>query len=321
MSWDEILGQDKAVEAIRRDLGGRLAHSLLFFGPAGVGKGLAARTLAQALLCESTSACGECRPCGKVTRETHPDHLRLHTEEGKRWITVDQIRRATDWMHRRPLEGDRRCLVVDPADSLRTEAANALLKTLEEPPPYGLLILLSEGPGSLPETVVSRCRPVRFRPLEDEPLREILRREGVEPARIESAVRLGRGSPGRAIAFAREGGEEAYRFLADLVDAMGAAKIPEAARSLLDRFEGDRERLSESLEMLGQLYRDRLIAGVGAGDLTGLPVDSPAGSSTDELLAIFPIIWRSRDDLAAFVDPGLVLHRALWEIREAGGSP
>lgn len=292
-----------------------MAHSLLLFGPKGVGKALAARTVAEALLCESRSGCGACRSCRKVGRETHPDFLRLHPEEGKRWITVGQVREANGWLHCRPLEGDHRVLLVDPADSLRTEAANALLKTLEEPPPYGLLILLSEGPGSLPETVVSRCRPVRFRPVDDEPLREILRRKGVEPDRIDAAVRLSQGSPGRAMEFAGQGGEEVYRFLEDLLDELAGAKVPEAARSVVDRFDGDRERLSEGLEMLGHICRDRLVTAIGAGDLAGTEV--PDGPPAEALLPLFPIIWRSRDDVAAFVDPGLVLQRALWEIREA----
>ena len=297
-----------------------MPHALLLFGPRGVGKALTARTLSQALLCRSKEACGECLPCGKIDRETHPDHLRLSPLEGKRWITVGEIRGAIDWMHRKPLEGDRRVLIVDLADSLRTEAANALLKTLEEPPDYGLLILCSESPASLPETVVSRCRPVRFRPLQDGPLREILGRKGVEPSRIESAVRLARGSVGRAIAYLQEGGEETYRYLADLIRGLPRGTPPEAAASLLDRCEGDREGLRELLEQMGELYRDRLISGVGASELAALGGAEIPEAPTEELLRIFPILWRSRADVSAFVDPALVLQRALWEIREVSSS-
>lgn len=316
MSWDDVLGQERAVSTLRGDLEGRLPHALLLFGPKGVGKALAARTLAETLLCESASACGECLSCGKVGRETHPDFLRLAPVEGKRWITVGQVRSAIDWMQHQPLEGERRVIVIDPSEMLRVEAANALLKTLEEPPPYGLLILLAESPAALPETVVSRCRPVRFRPLGEDPLREILRREGVDPSRIDAAVRLGRGSVGRAITFAREGGEETYRFLLDVLRDLGEEETPGAVRSVLEHFEGDRERVAEALEMIGQLYRDRLVDDIGAGDLAALPGEAAPGTSADDLLRAFPILWRSRDDVAAFVDPGLVLQRAFWEIRQ-----
>lgn len=316
MSWDEILGQEEAVSILRGAVEGNLPHAILLFGPRGVGKALAARTLAQALLCGSSSACGACPPCGKVVRETHPDFLRISPDEGKRWITVGQARSAIDWMHVRPLEGERRTLLIDPADSLRTEAANALLKTLEEPPPYGVLILIAGSPSSIPETVLSRCRPVRLRPLREGPLREILRREGVDPARIETAVRLARGSAGRAIAFAREGGEEAYRFLLEVLRDIDDLETPDAVRSVVDRFEGDRERLAEALEMIGQLFRDRLLREVGAEDLAALPDEEAPRAAPDDILRVFPIIWRSRDDVAAFVDPGLVLQRAIGEIRE-----
>ncbi|MCZ6690066.1 MAG: DNA polymerase III subunit [Planctomycetota bacterium] len=315
MSWDEILGQEKPISTLRKGLDGRMPHALLLFGPRGVGKGLGARILAQALLCREGAPCGKCLSCGKVLRETHGDLLRLAPAEGKRWITVAQVREGIDWMRKRPIESERRCLWIDPADSLRTEAAAALLKTLEEPPEHGVLILQAESPASLPDTVVSRCRPVRFLPLGDDHLREILSREGIDPSRIESAVKLGAGSAGRAIAFAREGGEDLYRFLIDLLGEIDSTEPPAAAQAVVDRFDGDRQQIAEALEMIGQVCRDRLVAGVGAEDLALLPDRSASPTPASEILRIFPILWRSRDDVASFVDPGLVLQRAFWEIR------
>jgi DNA polymerase-3 subunit delta' len=286
--------------------------TLLLFGPRGVGKSLAARTVASALLCRDG------RRSGRVHRETHPDYLRLSPAEGKRWITTEQARQAILWMQKLPLEADTRVLVVDPADALRIEAANALLKILEEPPDHGVPILLAESLSGLPATVVSRCQSIRFRPLGEGSLREILGREGVESARIGPAVRLARGSAGRALAFAEEGGEQAYQFVLESLEGLQEKGIPETARSLFDRSDGDRQKVGEVIEMMAEICRDRLLLDLGAENLLALPAakETSSGNATEALLRIFPVLWQSREDIAAFVDPKLVLEKTLADMHE-----
>jgi DNA polymerase-3 subunit delta' len=283
----------------------------MLFGPRGVGKGTAAIAVARILLCPDGEG------AGKVDRGTHPDFLRLAPAEGKRWITTDQTREAILWMQKIPLEAERRVLVIDPADALRIEAANALLKTLEEPPDHGVQILLAESLSGLPETVVSRCQSIRFRPLPEEALREILRREGADPDRIGPAVRLARGSARRALVFARQGGEEAYRFVQAALDGLEETGVPATARSLYDHVDGDREKVGEVIEMIAEICRDRLLADLGADDLRALPgADEPRRRDADALLRVFPVLWQSRQDIAAFVDPRLVLEKTLSDMHE-----
>lgn len=297
---------------LRASVEGRSGLTLMLFGPRGVGKGTAAISVARILLCPDGEG------AGKIDRGTHPDFLRLAPAEGKRWITTDQTREAILWMQKIPMEAERRVLVIDPADALRIEAANALLKTLEEPPDHGVQILLSESLSGLPETVVSRCQSIRFRPLPEEALEEILRRKGTDSARIGPAVRLARGSASRAMAFAREGGEEAYRFVRAALDGLDEKGIPEAARSLYDHVDGDREKVGEVIEMIAEICRDRLLVDLGADDLQALPAGEEPRHRQDAeaLLRIFPVLWQSREDIATFVDPRLVLEKTLSDIHE-----
>ena len=191
MPFSELQAQDRAVGALQAALRrGRLHHAYLLGGPEGVGKGTAARLLAQAANCEGPGArvdglpedaCGECAPCRKIARGTHPDVFLLQEErvmaKAGRWepkggrtpsreIVVDQVRDLVD--HRlsmRRFEGRRRVVVIDPADAMNVQAQNALLKTLEEPPEGTTLVLVSSSPDALLPTIKSRCLRVAFAPL------------------------------------------------------------------------------------------------------------------------------------------------------------
>ncbi|MGE3316360.1 MAG: hypothetical protein AB7O26_14690, partial [Planctomycetaceae bacterium] len=150
MIWEKIRGHESLVEMFRRSAArGRLSHAYLFVGPAGVGKMLFAKTLAQCLFCErfddsELEACGECGPCRMMQAGTHPDFLTLGRPDSKNVIPIELIagsreRRGQDGLCHdialRPMAGMRRVAVIDDADYLNAESANAFLKTLEEPPP------------------------------------------------------------------------------------------------------------------------------------------------------------------------------------------
>jgi DNA polymerase III delta' subunit len=155
------------VEGLRAALAAdRLHHAYLFEGPPGAGKGAAARELAMLLECETRRACGQCVPCQKVEAGTHPDVLWFDmTPKG----LTDRVRELLTTLGFRPHEGRSRVVVFDPAHGLapvpeRAEAANALLKTLEEPPADTYFILVTAEPKRLPVTVLSRCQRIRFAP-------------------------------------------------------------------------------------------------------------------------------------------------------------
>jgi DNA polymerase-3 subunit delta' len=194
MSWHGIFGHDAVVERFRRALRlGRLAGSYLFVGPPGIGKRSFALRLAQALLCAERpevelDPCGQCPSCLQAAAGAHPDILLVSKPDGKATIPLELL--IGDEEHRRreglchdislkPYYGGRKIAVIDDADLLAVEGANALLKILEEPPPRALLILIGVSPAKQLPTIRSRCRLVRFTPLPKEIVAELLVAKGI----------------------------------------------------------------------------------------------------------------------------------------------
>ncbi len=205
MSWDRIRGQDAARATFFAALDrGRLGQSYLLVGPDGVGKRLFARELAKALLCERPparlTACDKCPGCAQVEAESHPDLLFLRTPEGKHELPVDAMREFCSHLALKPTRGARKVGIVEDADDFNEESANSFLKTLEEPPPGALLLLIGTGTDRQLPTILSRCQVVRFAPLSDADVTAILEAKGVEAANRERLARLGAGSAGRALA-------------------------------------------------------------------------------------------------------------------------
>ncbi|HUY34410.1 MAG TPA: DNA polymerase III subunit delta' [Pirellulales bacterium] len=218
MSWQGIQGHDDVVERFRRGLErGRLATTFLFVGPPGVGKHAFALKLAQSLLCpaappERLEPCGHCPSCAQVAAATHPDVLRVAKPADKSEIPLALLigskehRMAEGLCHDislKPFMGGRRIAVIDDADFLNEEGANALLKTLEEPPPRSVLILIGTSIDRQLPTIRSRSQIVRFRPLDEEVLAALLvaqgaRGEAVEPAEARRLARYSQGSLARA---------------------------------------------------------------------------------------------------------------------------
>jgi DNA polymerase-3 subunit delta' len=160
-----VVGHDWAVDLIRRAVAaGRPPHALLITGPPNVGKGTLARSLAQALLCtDDHRPCGNCRACRLVAAGTHPDLRWVEPQSGS--LKIDQVRELTRQLALTPMEGSWQIAVLDRFESATPGAANALLKTLEEPPPTVVLVLLAQQAEALLPTIVSRCQTVALRPI------------------------------------------------------------------------------------------------------------------------------------------------------------
>jgi len=191
MPWDDLSGHEDAIARFRRSVSrNRLASTYLFVGPAGVGKHTFALKLAQALLCaanpaEALEACGNCPSCLQVAAKTHPDLILISKPADKAFIPVETF--IGDREHRRqkglchdiglkPFMGGRKIAIIDDADFLNQESANCLLKTLEEPPPNSLLVLIGTSEQRQLSTIVSRSQVVRFSPLANEQVADLLHR-------------------------------------------------------------------------------------------------------------------------------------------------
>jgi len=174
MPLTDLLGQDRTVAILAGLLKNRtVAHAYLFSGEDGVGKTLAAGEFARALLCVEggSDACGVCAACQRAAAGIHPDLHRITAPE--RQIRIDQVREIEERLSIRSFEGGYKVVVVEAADTMNPAAANAFLKTLEEPPPMSVLILVSARPDLLPDTIRSRTQRIRFYPL---PRAEVLER-------------------------------------------------------------------------------------------------------------------------------------------------
>jgi DNA polymerase-3 subunit delta' len=150
---------------------GRMAHAVLFTGPPGIGLEHFSECLTASLLCDNSEgesqACGDCRSCHLIKGESHPDLFMIEPEEPGKQIKVEEIRKLIDSIHLKSQYGRYKIAVITPADAMNRNAANSLLKTLEEPPEHSLLILLSHRPNLLPVTIRSRCQHMRFNPAYD----------------------------------------------------------------------------------------------------------------------------------------------------------
>jgi DNA polymerase-3 subunit delta' len=209
VSWKRLRGHDALVESFDRVVKrGRLAHAYLFTGPAGVGKRLFAGELAKALLCEAAArdkldACDACAACRQVVAGTHPDFYTASRPDDKVEFPIEVVRELCKGLGLKPARGRYKIAILDDAEDLNEESSNSFLKTLEEPPPRSVLILISNQSERQLSTIISRCQVVPFAPLPAALVAELLRAQGMEDeGLLERVVRLSGGSPGEAQALA-----------------------------------------------------------------------------------------------------------------------
>ncbi|MEE4313046.1 MAG: DNA polymerase III subunit delta' [Desulfofustis sp.] len=221
LSLSVLQGQEKAKRLLERIfVSQRLAHAYLFRGPDGVGKRFCALLVAARLNCRRPTeigACGECLSCRKYLSGNHPDFITVSPDGGT--IKIDTIRELCRSLAYPPYESPVRTVVLEDVHTLRSEAANSLLKTLEEPPEHNVLILTAESSREVLPTILSRCQIIPFHPLSSAQTTLVLRQQEPEisDSEAESLAAIAGGSPGLALLLRRQGIIEVWRDLVSLL--------------------------------------------------------------------------------------------------------
>ena len=326
--WEAIVGQGAAVALLQRALTtDRVAHAYAFVGPSGVGRRLTALAFAQACLCPRRG-CGACSACRRVAAGHHPDVQVLaptppkENPRGTPSLRITEVRELQHWAALAPLEGPRKVFILDEADRLTVQAAEALLKTLEEPPPRTLIVLIVANARALPPTVLSRCQLVRFRPLPEADVARLLAARGADP---ETAALLARLTGGR-VGLALETDLAAVR--ARRTAALELLAVPRPALAeRLDEAPPDRAGAAATLETYWLWYRDAFCLAAGGDaallvngdrreDLLALTRRAPLGALADALRTIKEA-WLALD---ANVSPRLCLEHALLVLALPAGA-
>ena len=297
--WDTI-GHDRAVAALQRGLDSdRVSHSFLIAGPPQVGKTTLALDIARAVNCESDeSPCSSCGQCRRISSAMHPDVRIVGLEKARSGrlrtlISIEQVRDVQREISLLPFEGRNRVIIFENAELLSEEAANSLLKTLEEPPERVLIILVATDTRALLPTIVSRCRLVQLRPVPAASIADLLtERKGVSPDRAREIAGLASGRAGWAVQATED--PDMLKRVSDVLDEVETVvRSPLAERfdyaaSLADRFPRDRRSVYSELDLWLSWWRDvfligqekpELVSNVGrleslAGAAEGLPPSS-----------------------------------------------
>lgn len=265
MPFQDIYGHDKQIRVLRSAMEKkRVAHSYLFYGLGGTGKRTLAEIFASALNCETggDDACGSCPSCRKAIRGTHPDIVTIKPQGA--FIRIAEIRALQDKMSFRPLEGKQRVFILDEAEKMNPAAANALLKTLEEPSPLNILILITTRPRRLPVTILSRCQQLRFGPLPISVVSQYLQeKSSLDPQTALLLAASSGGSPGLAMEMNRQ----TYLAIRDEALASLYSLYQKGIVSLLTMdFGKDREDAAQRLDILRICFRDALTLKETGGD-------------------------------------------------------
>lgn len=255
--FSDFIGNERLVELVRRS---RLPHAMLFAGPNGVGKRTLALSLAAFKNCLDPSdddLCGRCSSCLKTAAGGHPD-IRVFEPE-KNLIRIDAMREMSREAQFRPFQGRLRFFIVDQAEKMNEEAANSILKTLEEPPETSKMILVTAFPQRLLPTIRSRCQLLSFHPVEREQIETCLRRHECEEVELRAA--FADGSIGRALALDLEQLIEDRNQMLDLMLNWGRQASFEMLYKACEQEPlksdlRDRARAVQYLEILQQLCED-----------------------------------------------------------------
>jgi DNA polymerase-3 subunit delta' len=330
----QVVGQSRVVSLLQRSLEqGSIAHAYLVVGPPHVGKMTLALELAQAVNCqEAEPPCGVCHSCQKIASGKHADVQIVGLEaNNSAEISIDRIREIQHSSNLPPFEGKYKVFIIERAELMSTEAANCLLKTLEEPPAGVIFILLTTSGRVLPATVVSRCQKLELPPLPASEVENVLgQRWGIERQRAELLARLSHGCLGWAISAASDERllQQRTERLEGLLNIIGGdyavrfAYVPQ----LVAWFGQRRGLVEEILDLWLDWWRDLLLVKLGSSsavtnvDHESMLVDMAGGYRLEEIRAVINGIQATGEQLRQNANPRLAFEVLMLSIPPGRGG-
>ncbi len=315
MGFDDLLGnarlKENLIGSIRQ---GRISHFYLISGPEGSGKRTLARLLAAAMVCtEADKPCGSCKACRKVLSGTHPDVITVDDPEHKA-VPVRVIREARESIFIRPNEAERKIYIFP--QEMGIEGQNALLKVLEEPPPYGAFLLLSATPERLLPTIRSRCTELHLQALSDEEMASALQKAFPDTGadvRRAAAVRSGGylGQAKKILSEAMEITPQTEEFIRAFSsrDSLGIAKL------LASMEKWKRDKFVEELNAWSTLLRGSLVYRGGQAGVTEAEKALGGARSARELMNAYNEIQKAMQYAAGNVSVAALCGLLLWQLR------
>lgn len=324
MSFANIYGHAKQIDMLKKTMAQRrVAHAYIFSGPDAIGKKTLALAFTQALICENmdekTGGCGHCASCRKMISGNHPDVHVLETQA--QFIRIDAIRGIQEQMTFKPLEGRRRVFLIDEADKMNEQAANALLKTLEEPTADNILLLVTARPYWLPQTILSRCRHVRLNPLPVETVARFLtEQKQMDPSKASVLASLSGGAIGGALDL---DSEDMIAFRAELGRLLDRATLsnPLSLLALASFLGQDKKEIQQGLTILKSYFRDALIYKETALTSMIMNADHPSVIASlarrlegGQILHNISLVEKSQETIAMNVNKSLTLEAMAFKL-------
>lgn len=305
MNWN-LIGHAWAVDLLRRHVAnGEARHAYLFSGPPGLGRRTLALGLARALNCTNPPApgesCGECRDCRQTAAMQHPDMAVVQAETEGGTLKVDQVRAVQHALALKPYQSKYRVALFLRFQEANDNAANALLKTLEEAPAHAILLLTADTPEALLPTIISRCEILRLRPLRVAEVEAMLASRGVEPDRVRLLAHISGGRPGYANRLLEDASllETRAERLNDLQSLLKSTRVKKF--SYADKLAKDKESMRQAITFWLSYWRDVLLKTAKAS----MPITNV--DYTDEIEALsarltLPSVRRVVSDLEQALD-------------------
>lgn len=253
--FSEVVGHERLISYFERSISHQnISHAYLLTGEQGMGKMTLARAWAKALLCEQGTGCGVCHACRQFQTGNHPDVCYVQHEKPAS-IGVDEIReQLVADAEIRPYQGKYKIYIVDDAEKMTVQAQNALLKTMEEPPAYVMILLLATSEESMLQTILSRCITLKLRPLQDGQIRSwLMSQKNMERKAADVCTVYARGNLGKAITLAES---ETYLALYQEVVSLLKTVHQRGTYEILSVLKERKEEMADILDMISLWFRD-----------------------------------------------------------------